>query len=191
VRVDGDEMPSADTELMRQGMAGDTAAFWQLAHRHRAMVYRIARGIVRTPEDAEDVVQEVFLSAYRALDQFDLRREPAAWLRAIAVNRSITACRQRSRAWTLVDSSSAVEAVSRLGVPEEHAEEADMRARLSEALVSLSPRQRAVVTLSGLDGLTPEQIAEAMGCRVGTVKTHLHRARERLAHLLADHLREV
>jgi len=86
-----------DRELMRQCKAGDSAAFWQLAHRHRQMVFCVARGILGGDDDAEDVVQDVFLRAYRAIGRYDTRREPAAWLRTIAVNCSLTACKRRSR----------------------------------------------------------------------------------------------
>ncbi len=183
-------MASGDTELMRQAQAGDAAAFWQLAHTHRATVYRIARGIVGSPEDAEDVVQEVFLRAYQALRRFDLARPPIAWLRTITVHCAISVARRRGRTRLLDGATSFPEAASAWESPEDHAIGREAQDRLRRSLGALSPQQRAAITLSAIDGLSVGEIAEAMGCRTPTVKTHLLRARERLAHLMADHLRE-
>jgi RNA polymerase sigma-70 factor (ECF subfamily) len=175
-----------DAELMRRGKAGEVGAFWQVAHRHRAMVYRVARGILGSRDDAEDVVQDVLLRAYRALGRYDTCREPAAWLRAIAVNCSITACRRRARSGGSVDFSLVANVRGSDQTPEHYAVAGETWTRIRAAMDSLSPRQRAVVTLSAFDDLAIGDIAQTMGCSVTTAKTHLHRAREHLARALAD-----
>lgn len=179
-------MVAKDVELMRRSRAGDAGAFWEVAHRHREMVYRVARGIVGCRDEAEDVVQEVFLRAYGALGGYDTRREPAAWLRAIAVNCAITACRRRGRNGTSLDTALIGELHGSDETPEQHAVAGETWMRILVAMDSLSPRQRAVVTLSAFDDLAMADIAEAVGCSVNTAKTHLHRAREHLARALAD-----
>jgi RNA polymerase sigma-70 factor, ECF subfamily len=175
-----------DVELMRRGRSGDAAAFWQVAHRHRNAVYRVACGIVGVGDDAEDVVQDVFLRAFRAIHQYDTSRAPAAWLRAIAVNCSINACRRRTRNGHLVDSSHLAGLGGNGSTPEQHAVAGETWRRVRAAMETLSPRQRAVVTLSAFEDLEMAEIAETMGCSVATAKTHLHRARERLARSLDD-----
>jgi RNA polymerase sigma-70 factor, ECF subfamily len=169
---------SADRELIVRCRAGDPAAFAELAERHRAMIYRVALGIVRCPDTAEDIVQETLVRAYRSRARLDPGRDAGAWLRTIAANRALTACRREARGRGLVPA-----------LREEHADagEADTSdGRVERALRMLSPMQRAVLTLFALDELTLPEAARSLGCSLGTTKKHLHRARERLRELLAD-----
>lgn len=179
-------MADEDAELMRRSKAGDTGAFWQVAHRHREMVYRLARGIVGSKDDAEDVVQEAFLKAFHALDRYDTGREPTAWLRTIAVNCAVSMCKRKGRRHASLDSSRIAEVHGSDHTPEHYAVAGETWMRICTAMDSLSPQQRAVVTLSAFEDLAMTDVAETMGCAATTAKTHLHRARERLARALAD-----
>ncbi len=176
---------------MRRCLAGDLGAFAELTHRHRQVVYRVALGIVRCPDEAEDVVQETFLRAYRALDRYDLGREPLGWLRAIAVNCALTQCRRRGRNRALALSEGARGTLRPPERPEQRVAEEQTRVRIEAAIGELPPRQRAAITLFALDQLALAEVAQAMGCSVGSVKKHLHRARTRLGRSLRETLEEV
>jgi RNA polymerase sigma-70 factor, ECF subfamily len=178
-------------ELIRRCRTGDPGAFAEFACQHRAMVYRLALGIVRSPDDAEDVAQEALLRAHRAFGRYDVSREPAGWLRAITVNCAISHCRRGQRNRRLLATGGLLEAQRSPARPEQQLAEEETRTRVGAAIDRLPPRQRAAITLFALDDLSLRDVALAMGCSVGAVKTHLHRARERLGEALAGILKEV
>ncbi|HOS92126.1 MAG TPA: RNA polymerase sigma factor [Armatimonadota bacterium] len=180
--------PVSDGELVRRCRLGDRCAFRERVQRHRAMVLRVARAITGSREDGEDVAQEAFVSAYRALGRYDSSRDFDTWLRAITVRHAVSALRARRRRRP---NGAAEVAESGLGGGDEPAaaiEGAELRQRVRRAIGSLPIRQRVAITLFGLDGADLAETARAMGCSVGAVKTHLHRARERLARLLGDYV---
>jgi len=182
-------MPSEDRELAVRCQHGDAEAFRELVLRHRTMVFRVARGIVLSRDDAEDVAQEAFVKAYRAIYRYDATRDFGAWLKGITVKCAITACRKRERvrALDLVGGSGAR---SHVGPPSEAFSAGELGATLLKAIEGLPPRQRAAITLFALDELDLVATARALGCSVGSVKTHLHRAREKLGEALAAYVRE-
>lgn len=147
---------------------------------HQAIVYRLCLRMMRHQQDAEDVVQETFVRALRAIDQFDLDRPVVPWLLGIAANRCRTALAQRARRPPAVDP--AIEAPDpRPGL----ADSDDLLAEIDRALERLRPEYRLVFTMFHVGGMLYEEIAAAIGRPVGTVKTWLRRARCQLAEDLA------
>jgi hypothetical protein len=167
---------------------GDREAFGALIDRHRPQAAAVARGMLGSREDADDVVQEALLQAYLGLERL---RDPVAfgaWLCGIAAN--LARMRLRARR----DDSGLLDAGGRV-VPEtlEPAliEELDSLRKLRAALEPLPPAERDAVLMHYVDGLTAQEIAALLGERAGTVRVRLHRARERLRRRLSPTRREL
>lgn len=183
--ADDRAMPSKDRELIARCQAGDQAAYGELVRRYREAEYRAAYAVLGNHEQAEDVVQEAFIRAYRAIGRFDSSYSFAAWIKRITVNCAISALHKRHRALPL----DAAEVTSHAD-PAQHTAISGLHNSVHQALDMLSPQQRAAITLFALEDMDLASTAEAMGCAVGTVKTHLHRARQKLRQALADYLEE-
>jgi RNA polymerase sigma-70 factor (ECF subfamily) len=133
-------------------------------------LYYLALTIVRNPSDAEDVVQETALSAWRAWPQLRDPAQPGAWLTRICVNQSLHRRRTVSR---LIRGE---ERVEWLADPNDPLSRSGSLLDFDRAFQSLSPRQRAVVALHFYHGYTAAECATLMGCRPGTARSHLARA---------------
>jgi RNA polymerase sigma-70 factor, ECF subfamily len=150
------------------------------------VLYRVARRLTRTPTEAEDLVQDVLLRAYRGFDGFD-GRYPRAWLLTILRNTHIN--RLRKRQPDLLDDEVAQRLPARGadgrqdGTPEQ-AFHGEFDPLVQEALAALSANHRAVIALVDLDGLSYQEAADVIRVPVGTVMSRLHRARRKVrAHL--------
>lgn len=184
---DSDE---ALAERVRAG--GDAAAFAVLVVRYRGRLVALARRMLAEgsgeADEAEDVAQEAFVAAYDKRASFR-RGEPfRPWLYRIAVNRCLDRLRARSRRPAVSDLESVPEPTEPSADPM-HSLLADERdARLQEAVAGLPPKLRAVFLLRHLDDLSYDEISVATGLPMGTVKTHLFRARAHLRQALAGYL---
>jgi RNA polymerase sigma-70 factor, ECF subfamily len=157
--------------LVRDAQRGSSEALEELFRRHWRRAHRAAFLVIGDPAAAEDIAQESFLAAVRALDRFDRRRPFGPWLYRITVNRAIDFSRARSlRAESVL--SAAAEGV----VPERDA----ISDELLAALASLGPEHRAVVVLRYVLEYTPGEIAEILGLPRGTVNSRLRRGLDRL-----------
>ena len=168
-----------DFELTGRARGGDAEAFRQLVERHRDRAYAVARRVVRSDADAEEVAQDAFVRAWKALPGFRGDSRFSTWLHRIvvrqALDRAETLARRRGRETALDDAPPAA------AVSEATDFEATRRARRLEALVDgLTPAQRAAVTLYYHEDHSVERTAELLHLPVNTVKTHLRRAREAL-----------
>jgi RNA polymerase sigma-70 factor (ECF subfamily) len=141
-------------------------------------------------DEAEDVAQETFVKAYRAVGTYRLRYPYVAWLRRIAVNAAISQLRRRRRS-RRVEEIDAMENPGPATHPVEHVAAAERGASVRRAVEGLPLKQRLAVTLFHLEDMSLADAADAMGCSVGAVKSHLHRARETLALRLSPHLKEA
>ena len=162
-----------ERRLLERIRGGDGTAFDELVRLHRESVYRVARRIVGTHERADDVTQEAFVRAWRALPGFRGESRVATWLVRIAINVARSAGVERGPHVALVEAD---------GLPDP-AEGADAgllrraaRRRIRRAVRDLPPRQREVVALKVFSEMTYEDVASAMGLTVGAVKAHLHQA---------------
>lgn len=176
---------ATDQELVAQARTGDEAAVRALVERYQRPVYSLVCRLVRDPERAEELTQDAFVKALRALDRYDPQRRFASWLFKIAANTALDELRRRQAAPREEPLPETAPAPLRADAAVQ-AEE--LRQQLEAALAQLRPEYRAVVLLRHLEGRSQEEIAEILGVPVGTVKTHLHRARRQLQTLLA-HLR--
>lgn len=157
--------------MARRCLRGDADAVRLLVERYHGPVYGLCVRLVGDRHDAEDVTQEVFLRVFRSLRGWDLTRPFKPWLMSIAVNRCRTWLGQRQRRPEPVDY------LHETLVAADGDDSAELLAEIRTALADLRPEFREVFVLFHEHGQSYEDIAEALGCPLGTVKTWLHRAR--------------
>ncbi|HSB19608.1 MAG TPA: sigma-70 family RNA polymerase sigma factor [Anaeromyxobacteraceae bacterium] len=163
--------------------------------RHADGLYQLARHLARDAADAEDLVQETYARAFRAMERFSPGTDLRAWLFRILRNAFLDTRRRESR--SPLDRDADLEAVAERPAPEEGALRGDRElerlrgivgSEIEAALRQLSEEARLVVLLD-LEGLAEAEIADVMGCAAGTVKSRLSRGRAALRELLADYRR--
>jgi len=175
-----DPSPSArrERDLVRDAQTGSTEALEDLFRRHWPRAHRAAYLIVHDSAAAEDIAQEAFLSAMRALHRFDRRRPFGPWLHRIVVNRAIDFARARTLRSELGDDAR----LDHVGEPDRRP--AAYSDELMKALAALPPDRRAVVVLRYVLDFTPGEIAQALDLPRGTVNSRLRRGLDALEHLL-------
>ena len=179
-------MYSADEQLVSQTLAGDRDAFGVLVHKYQEMVFAYAFQKVRNEADAQDVMQEVFLRAYRNLYALRHPHRFRSWLYTIMSNECnrwlARAAKTRQHEVVLTDAAeNEVGAEPAYAVPTE-----DWRADLEQAIAALSDENRVAVSMFYMGDCTLKEISEFLGVSVNTVKTKLHRARRQLGNALAE-----
>ena len=178
------QVGAGDRELMARLAAGDREALAPLMEKHYRRLYRIALGYLRQPDDALDVVQEAFVKAFQSAPKWDGSAEAGPWLARITVNLSIDRWRRnRRRAQTftpLTESDHAASLADDAPSPHRRVEGREAGERVAAALRGLPERQRAVVVLRHYQDMSLEEIAQALGMSLGTVKSSLHRALARM-----------
>ncbi len=181
-------MHDQDRELARRCQRGDVTAYADLVRRHRRMAYKIARGIVGSTDEAEDVVQDAFVRAFQRIGTYSRRQTFAAWVHRITLNCAIDRIRRRER-----ERRSNENAPRNPGPARDPAEEVvatEVRTWARRAVEDLPLKQRLAVTLFYLDDLSVAETAEALGCSPSAVKAHLTRGRRRLAERMAERFEE-
>jgi RNA polymerase sigma-70 factor, ECF subfamily len=171
-----------DSQLIAQSVRGDTAAFGELVRRYQDRLYNTVVRLLGNAEDAQDVVQDAFLSAYQSLHQFQGDARFFTWLYRIAVNAAIS-LKRKHRVLLSADLTTAGQNVaeplddSPASQPGAALERAEDRQQLQAALARLTPEHRAVLVLKEIDGQKYETIAEILQVPIGTIRSRLHRAR--------------
>ena len=170
----------SERSLVARARQGDRAAFRELVELHRDRAYGLALRVLRSEPDAEEVAQDAFVRAWRALPGFRGEARFGTWLHAIvmrcAIDRSATLRGRRSREVAL---DAAGEAPAPRGA-EQPGERAPLAMRMERMLGQLSEAQRAVVALFYYEERSVEEVSKSLGMPTGTVKTHLSRARAAL-----------
>src|SRR5689334_18951243 len=173
----------SDASLARRAVSGDKTAFNALVRRYQEQTYRFVRRYVGDADEAYDLVQETFVSAWQALGRYDPERSAFAWLRSIALNK----CRDWSRRRVVrqfffraapLDEASAATAVG----PDDR--EAEM-ARLDRAIAELPSQLKEPLLLTAFEGLSQQEAAAALGVTVKAIETRVYRARKQIAEALA------
>jgi RNA polymerase sigma-70 factor (ECF subfamily) len=171
-----------EASLVRAAQGGDAQAFARIVRHYQRAVYRVAYGLTRNPSDADDLAQETFVRAYRALDRFRVGEPLYPWLSRIAVNLSYSLYRHRRRR-----PETPLEPLLEAGRqwsggqdPSEEVEERERRQHLGEAFDALSEEHRAILVLRVVEGLSYDEISRALGIPAGTVMSRLSRARSEL-----------
>jgi RNA polymerase sigma-70 factor (ECF subfamily) len=170
-----------DAALVRRVREGDTAAFDEIVKAYMRPVFQVAYRVVGHREDAEDLVQDCFLAAFQYLDSYDVDRPFGPWITRIVLNRGANLRRSRARRATEPETDAVSPAPSAL----DEATRAEARAKLEEVMATLNERQRMIVTMFDVDGMTSTEIGERLELAPGTVRWHLHEARRVLRAALA------
>jgi RNA polymerase sigma-70 factor (ECF subfamily) len=179
-----------DIELIRRFGNGDETGFDELVRRYRQRVYAVVYRLVRNPEDATELAQDVFVRAYRALPGFKRQSSFYTWLYRIAVNASFSFLKSR-RGRRTADAGEQLdqEAVMNLpsaDCPVQAFEQANQRAAIAAAVDGLPDRQRTVFIMRQYQDLTNDEIARVLRCPVGTVKANYFFAVRNLRQRLKD-----
>jgi RNA polymerase sigma-70 factor (ECF subfamily) len=172
----------SDEALVAGAKMGHGSLFDELHERHRERMFRVARRITRHREDAQDAVQESFLSAYAHLKKFDERARFSTWLTRIAINASLMKIRKNrvSREVGVGDAVDAVELRDSVPNPEEICARTEQKAALRDAIAKLRPTLRNVVELHDLQECSLHETAEALGISIAAAKGRLFHARATL-----------
>ena len=181
-----------DSTLVEQAKAGDQAAFDKLVEKYSARAYQIAYGVLGSKEDAEEVAQDVFVRIYKALPKFRGDSEFTTWMYRIAMNLARNKYRwNKSRGSQKNISIDApredmeggertFELPGRRISPEEEVSIEEFKANIAEELEKLPPLYREALVLRNVEEMSYEEIAALLGCKLGTIKSRIARAREEL-----------
>lgn len=190
-----------DITLVRAAQRGDKHAFAQLVAKYEQRVYNLARKMTRDQQDAEDVLQETFISVFRHLDEFQGDAAFATWLYRIATNASLMKLRGRKTPLVSLDEPMESDAYAGDGgmpreivdwnfTPEEALLSTEVREQMDAAVAALPESMRAVFVLRDIEGLSVQETADVLGISVPNVKTRLHRARLMLRENLSAYFKE-
>ena len=176
-----------DADLVRRAVEGDGDAFGELVTRYAPSARRVARTVLNQPDDADDAVQDGFLSAWRALDRYDVQRPFGPWLMRIVLN-AARDLRRRHR--VRQTEPLPPQQAGNLPHPDRVTARSLFSAAVSSALEELPERQRVAVTLFDAEGYGHREIAGILGIPEGTVRSDVFQARRALRRALAPYLEE-
>ena len=190
------EITSEDIELVRRSQAGDKAAFGELVTRYRQRIYAMAYHMTRNEQDAWDLAQDAFLRAWKSIHRFRGDSSFYTWIYRIVSNVTIDSIRKKQgRVETEFDDSLAglqgIDVRARTvpggtSSPDENIRQKEIGRRIEQAMGKLSAEHRAVLVMKEIEGLQYHEIAEAIGCEIGTVMSRLFYARKKMQALLKD-----
>ena len=186
----------SELDLVRRCQAGDTEAFDELVTRNRTRVFSMIYNMVHSEQDAWDLAQDSFLKAWKSIERFRGQSSFYTWIYRIVMNVTIDWLRKKhvkgagaefDDATQLKEVDPASKTVPKAeALPYETMERGEIRARIDQAIAQLSPEQRAVILMKEVEGMQYHEIAEALGCSIGTVMSRLFYARKKLQNLLRD-----
>ena len=174
-----------DEDLVRRIVEGEASLYEVLMRRHNRRIYRVARSILRSDDDAMDVMQDAYMRGFSHLAAFRGESAFSTWLTRIAVHEALARLRQRKRNASLDEETEDSEMQSHDRTPEERAHGAELRRALEDAIDELAPAFRTVFVMRTVEEMSTGETAEALGIPEDTVKTRLFRARNELQKKLA------
>jgi RNA polymerase sigma-70 factor (ECF subfamily) len=175
----------SDINLVKRVQKGDKKAFDPLVIKYQQRIANLVSRFIRDPDEVLDVTQEAFIKAYRALPNFRGDSQFYTWLYRVAINTAKNHLATLSRRPPQGDIEAEIAEQMDMGTrlkeqetPERLAEEADLKAVILESIDKLPEELKTALTLREIDGLSYDEIAEAMDCPIGTVRSRIFRARE-------------
>jgi len=191
------EETAKDESFVDQLIAGDRHAFSELVEQTSTKIYSLGLRMLGNEQDAEDLLQETYLKALKALPNFEKRSSINTWLFRIAANEALMLLRKRKTGANSIDidrvdeeDEAPIEILDWCCLPEQEMVSAETRAQLNKAAVHLSPALRIVFQLRDVDGFSVQETAEILGISEDAVKTRLVRARLKLREELSVYFKE-
>ncbi len=186
----------SDLELVKQCQAGQTEAFDELVSRYRTRVFAMIYNMVHNEQDAWDLAQESFVKAWKSIKRFRRHSSFYTWVYRIVMNVTIDWLRKKQikGAGSEFDDSIQLKEIDPASrtvpkaepLPHERMERNEIRAKIDNAIGQLSPEHRAVILMKEIEDMQYHEIAETLGCSIGTVMSRLFYARKKLQNLLRD-----
>ena len=186
----------SEQDLVKRCQAGETEAFDELVTRYRTRIFAMIYNMVHNEQDAWDLAQDSFVKAWKSIKRFRGRSSFYTWIYRIVMNVTIDWLRKKQVKGAGVEFDDAIQlrevnpASKTLPkadpLPYERMERTEVRARIDNAITQLSPEHRAVILMKETEGMQYHEIAEALGCSIGTVMSRLFYARKKLQNLLKD-----
>ena len=186
----------SELDLVRRCQAGDTEAFDELVTRYRTRVFGMIYNMIHSEQDAWDLAQDSFVKAWKSIKRFRGQSSFYTWIYRIVMNVTIDWARKKQikpggaefddaiQPKEIDPASKTVPKADAL--PYETMERSEIRARIDRAIAQLSPEHRAVILMKEIEEMQYHEIAEALGCSIGTVMSRLFYARKKLQNLLKD-----
>ncbi|MEX0326822.1 MAG: sigma-70 family RNA polymerase sigma factor [Puniceicoccaceae bacterium] len=183
-----DTAASTDAAVVQRVQNGDVAAFDILVRKYRERLYGIIYNLTSNREDAADLTQEAFIKAFSSINRFKGKSAFFTWLYRIGVNTALSHMkRNRFRRFFSLEhiqeegsNAQVLETLAAKHKSEKGALLSELQEKLNEAMQKLSPKHRTVVVLFEIEGLSHQEIADIVGCSVGTVRSRLHYAKQQL-----------
>jgi len=187
----------SEGDLVQQARNGDLSAYDELVKRYQERIYATIYHMTSNHEDANDLAQDAFIKAFSALKSFKGGSTFYTWLYRIAVNKTINFLKQRKNKYHLslndldfnAENDPDLVALISHKTPQRDAGLSELQKKLNEALLKLSEPHRMVVVLHDVQGMSHDEIAEIMGCNIGTVRSRLFYARQQLQGYLAEYIK--
>ena len=186
----------SELDLVKRCQAGETEAFDELVTRYRTRIFAMIYNMVHNEQDAWDLAQDSFVKAWKSIKRFRGRSSFYTWIYRIVMNVTIDWLRKKQVKGAGVEFDDAIQlrevnpASKTLPkadpLPYERMERTEVRARIDNAITQLSPEHRAVILMKETEGMQYHEIAETLGCSIGTVMSRLFYARKKLQNLLKD-----
>jgi RNA polymerase sigma-70 factor (ECF subfamily) len=179
-----------ETEMISRCQQGDQEALKEIYDKYHKKVYRIAYGVVRQREDALDIVQEVFIKLFRSIKNFQGRSHFYTYLYRMVMNTAIDHARKSGKkfASSLDEDGSFEPSDGAEKGPERVFLQKELEERVKRAMDKLPAEQKAALIFRDMEGLSYQEMAEAMGCSIGTVMSRLHYGRKKMQELLKDYV---
>jgi RNA polymerase sigma-70 factor (ECF subfamily) len=185
-----------ELELVKKAQAGDAAAFDELVGRFRNRVYGMIYNMVHNEQDAWDLAQDSFLKAWKSIGRFRGQASFYTWIYRIVMNVTIDWLRKKQVKGAGAEFNDEIQVkeidpASRTvphadALPHQRMEQAEIGHRIEAAIEQLSPEHRAVILMKEIEGMQYHEIADSLGCSIGTVMSRLFYARKKLQNLLRD-----
>jgi len=185
----------SELDLVKRCQAGDTEAFDELVTRYRTRIFGMIYNMVHNEQDAWDLAQDSFVKAWRSIKRFRGHSSFYTWIYRIVMNVTIDWLRKKQvKGGSEFDDAIQLKEVDPASktVPKENAlpyetmERSEIRAQIDNAIAQLSPEHRAVILMKEIEEMQYHEIAETLGCSIGTVMSRLFYARKKLQNLLKD-----
>jgi RNA polymerase sigma-70 factor, ECF subfamily len=186
----------SEMDLVKRCQAGDTEAFDELVTRYRTRIFAMIYNMVHNEQDAWDLAQDSFVKAWKSIKRFRARSSFYTWIYRIVMNVTIDWLRKKRVKGVGAEFDDAIQpkqidpasktAPKADALPYEIMQRSETRTRIDNAIAQLSPEHRAVILMKEIEEMQYHEIAETLGCSIGTVMSRLFYARKKLQNLLRD-----